>query len=72
MYLRNGKVLKGARAVSHGNPRDPAAWSEGEEKFRSLAEKILSPQQTNQIVSLVANLENLTDIEPLASALRIS
>ncbi len=70
--LRNGTVLKGARAISHGNPRDPADWSEGEQKFRALAARVASPTQIDQIVSLVSDLENLPDIAPLAAALRIS
>jgi 2-methylcitrate dehydratase len=54
-----------------GHPMNPMTDSDAEEKFRSMAGKLVSQQQMRQIIDTVYNLEKLGDIGDLTKLLVI-
>jgi 2-methylcitrate dehydratase len=66
LSLRNGKKYSREQEGFHGFNTQPLSWNDVEKKFRLLAEHI-SPDQQQQIIEKVANLEHITVRELIAA-----
>jgi 2-methylcitrate dehydratase len=64
-YLTNGDAFSEGAEYARGHPKNPATDAEIEGKFRANARGFLGPGQTNRIIDLVWNLENLDDVSRL-------
>jgi 2-methylcitrate dehydratase PrpD len=67
--LYNGRTIEGRYDVARGHPEKPMSWSELCEKFRDCARLALSDDDAEQIIELVARLEQLKNLRPLMRAL---
>jgi 2-methylcitrate dehydratase PrpD len=68
--LTDGRVVSKRQFTFKGHTDDPANWDDIEIKFRSLVADTLTEVQADAIVSAVADLENLRNVEPLVAPAR--
>jgi 2-methylcitrate dehydratase PrpD len=66
----DGAVHADRRAAPKGDPSDPLARGEIEEKLRTAAAGFLPDTSAKRIIKLVADLERVADVRELAAALR--
>ena len=56
--LKDGREMTKRLNVNYGNPENPMKNSDVEQKFRNNVRGILSPQATEKVIQLVADIEN--------------
>jgi len=72
IHLQDGRTISGQADFGKGSPADPLSYDEVSEKFRGCAEFAHWPQdKTEKIISLIAEVESLTDLNELTAALRV-
>lgn len=69
---RDGRVLSRRQDTWRGDPANPASWSDIESKFRRVTRRAIPPQTADKIVDMVARLEDLDTVAPLAALIRQS
>lgn len=67
--LGDGRVLTREAAVVHGDAVNPRTRQELEAKFRALASEALDAARADEIVAVVARLEDLKDVRTLTALL---
>jgi len=67
--LRDGRVIEGRYDVARGHPEKPMSWMELGDKFRDCADLVLSRKYAEEVIHLVAGLEQLKSLSPLLRAL---
>ena len=67
--LKNGRTLEGRYDVARGHPEKPMSWSELGDKFRDCAALVLPDKNAEDIVELIARVEELKSLTPLLRAL---
>lgn len=70
--LKDGREFTHEVRHARGDPANPLMAQEVADKFHDCARRSLSPAQTKRCVELVAGLEKLKDISPLAELLTSS
>ena len=68
---QSGDTLAAATAYPKGHRQNPLTDAEVSDKFRRLATPAITPQQCQQALDLLWNLENLPDLDPLFAALLV-
>lgn len=58
MTLKDGREVTKRLDINYGNPENPMQRSDVERKFRDNVNGILTPQATEKVIELVADLEN--------------
>ena len=70
IHLRDGRTLSGMADFGKGSPDNPLSYNEVSDKFRGCAEFAQWPEKkTEKIISLVAQLESLKNLDELTAAL---
>ena len=70
IHLKNGQVLSGRAEFAKGHPANPMSFEEEADKFRGCAEFAKWPAvKAESVIEAVKNLEALTDVSKLSSAL---
>ena len=70
IHLRDGRTISGKADFGKGSPENPLSYDEVADKFRGCSEFAQWPQQKSEkIISLVARLETLSNLDELAAAL---
>lgn len=67
--LKNGKVIEGRYDVARGHPEKPMSWAELGEKFRDCADLVVARKYAEEVIDLVARLEQQKRLSPLLRAL---
>ena len=67
--LGDGRVLTRETAIVYGDAANPRPQEELEAKFRTLASEALGPARVNEVIEMVARLEDLRDVRGLTSLL---
>jgi len=67
--LKNGRVIEGRYDVARGHPEKPLSWAEIGEKFRDCAALVLPDKCANDVIQLIARLDELKSLRPLLRAL---
>ena len=63
--LKNGRTLEGRYDVARGHPEKPMSWAELGDKFRDCAALVLADKNAENIVELVARIEELKSLSGL-------
>jgi 2-methylcitrate dehydratase len=71
MTLENGERRTAEVFFPKGHPRNPMSRAEVEGKFRSCTRAALSEDQQTRIISLVHDLDGLTDVSDLMKELAV-
>jgi 2-methylcitrate dehydratase PrpD len=66
----SGATLLDRRECAKGDPDDRLTRAEIEEKLRTAATGLLPPAQTDRIITLINQLENVADVRDLTNVLR--
>jgi 2-methylcitrate dehydratase len=72
MTLENGERRTAEVFFPKGHPRNPMSQAEVEGKFHSCARAAVSDDQQARIITLVHDLDGLTDVSDLMKELAIS
>ena len=67
--LKNGRVIEGRYDVARGHPEKPLSWAEIGEKFRDCAALVLPDKCANDVIQLIARVDELKSLRPLLRAL---
>ncbi len=67
--LSDGRLLTRETAIVHGDTANPRPRHELEAKFRALASEALDAGRANEVVEMVARLEQLRDVRGLTALL---
>jgi 2-methylcitrate dehydratase PrpD len=67
--LKNGKMIEGRYDVARGHPEKPMSWAELGDKFRDCADLVLPRRSAEEVIQLVARMEQLRSLSPLLGAL---
>jgi 2-methylcitrate dehydratase PrpD len=67
--LKNGRMIEGRYDVARGHPEKPMSWAELGEKFRDCAAPVLPDKNAEDVVEVVARVEELKSLNPLIRAL---
>ena len=67
--LKNGRMIEGRYDVARGHPEKPMSWTELGDKFRDCAALVLADRNAENIVALVARVEELKSLSGLIHAL---
>jgi 2-methylcitrate dehydratase PrpD len=67
--LKNGRTIEGRYDVARGHPQKPMSWAELGDKFRDCAALVLPDKNAEDIVELIARVEELKSLRPLIQAL---
>ena len=67
--LKDGRLIEGRYDVARGHPEKPMSWAELGEKFRDCASLALSRKNAEEVIRLVARIEQLRSLSPLVGAL---
>ena len=67
--LRSGREVEGFTAYLRGHVNNPMSEDEVEEKFRRLTGSVLTREEQEEVIRLVKDFENLTNINTLIKAL---
>lgn len=70
VYLKDGQVLRTTRSYARGWPEEPATWNDLAEKYTDCAENILPASKVNETIAMIRNLEQLSNLRELMSALQ--
>ena len=68
--LQDGRVLKDARAFGKGDAQDPLTETEIEDKLQLAARGLISDAARDELVELVARLEDLGNVSALCALVR--
>ncbi|MGH7782806.1 MAG: hypothetical protein ACREO5_03040, partial [Candidatus Binatia bacterium] len=68
--LKDGSRLTHTARVAKGHPENPMSESEVLDKFRSNAKEAISVTQSEQLITMVENLEQIGDVRTLIDLLR--
>jgi 2-methylcitrate dehydratase PrpD len=68
--LGDGRILTRQASIVHGDAANPRSRPELEAKFRALASEALGETRANDVVAMVARLDQLQDIRELTALLR--
>ncbi len=60
--LKNGRTLEGRYDVARGHPEKPMSWAELGDKFRDCAALVLADKNAEDIVEIVARVEELKSL----------
>ena len=72
VHLQDGRTVSGHADFGKGSPANPMSYAEVAEKFRGCTEFARWPQdKTEKIISLIAEVESLADLNELTAALRV-
>ena len=63
--LKDGSKIKERKNLAKGEPEDPATDKELREKFLQCSKGVISVKRTQQIIDLIYNIENISNIEEL-------
>jgi len=70
VHLRDGRTVSGSADFGKGSPANPFTYEEVADKFRGCAEFARWPEEKGErIISLVARLDSLENLEELTAAL---
>jgi 2-methylcitrate dehydratase PrpD len=69
LKLKNGRMIEGRYDVARGHPEKPMSWAELGDKFRDCADLVLPRKSAEEVIQLVARMEQLRSLSPLLSAL---
>ncbi len=73
IQLRDGRTISGRADFGKGSPENPFSYDEVADKFRGCAEFARWPEnKTEKIITLVADLDSLKNLNELVAALVIS
>jgi 2-methylcitrate dehydratase PrpD len=67
--LKDGRAIEGRYDVARGHPQKPMSWAELGDKFRDCAALVLPDKNAEDIVELIARVEELKSLSPLIRAL---
>lgn len=67
--LKAGRLIEGRYDVARGHPEKPMSWAELGEKFRDCASLALPRKNADEVIRLVARIEQLRSLSPLVGAL---
>jgi 2-methylcitrate dehydratase PrpD len=70
--MTDGKVLSARCEHPRGSAENPLTWAQIEGKLRTYAEGVLAPAHVDEVVRMVAALEDLGSVRKLMDALRAS
>lgn len=68
--LKNGQRLNTARSYARGWSEDPATWDDLAEKYRDCADGVLPKTQIDESMAMIRELEKLSNVSELMSALQ--
>lgn len=69
VYLKDGRVLRETVIKARGWAEEPLSWGQLESKFEENVQGFISPPRTRNIIKSIADIENIDDINNLASYL---
>jgi 2-methylcitrate dehydratase PrpD len=69
LKLKNGRMIEGRYDVARGHPEKPMSWAELGDKFRDCADLVLPRKGAEEVIQLVARMEQLRSLIPLLRAL---
>ena len=69
--LKNGRMIEGRYDVARGHPEKPMSWADLSGKFRDCAALVLPDKSAEDVIALVARIEELKSLKPLLSALAV-
>jgi 2-methylcitrate dehydratase len=67
---RDGRLLSKQLDYPKGDPRNPLSDAEIEEKFRALAEGVLSKKAQDKLIAAIWNLETCTSVSQLMGRMK--
>lgn len=67
--LKEGGTIEGRADVARGHPLKPMSWDEIGEKFRDCARLVISKENTEKAIRMVADLDRMKSILPLVQAI---
>jgi len=67
--LKSGRMIEGRYDVARGHPEKPMSWAELGDKFRDCAALVLPDKNAEDVVELIARVEELKSLSPLIRAL---
>ena len=67
--LKDGRTIEGRYDVARGHPEKPMSWAELGDKFRDCAALVLPAKNAEEVVELIAQVEELKNLNPLIRAL---
>jgi 2-methylcitrate dehydratase PrpD len=67
--LKSGRMIEGRYDVARGHPEKPMSWAELGDKFRDCAALVLPDNNAEDVVELIARVEELKSLSPLIRAL---
>lgn len=70
LLTHDGRTFRGRMLYPPGHPQNPFNDVEHEEKFRYWSTKVISPQQSDELRSMVERLEEVDDVNDLGTLLR--
>jgi len=68
--MMDGKVLSARCEHPRGSAENPLTWAQIEGKLRTYADGVLAPAHVDEVVAMVARLEDLGSVRKLMDALR--
>ena len=68
--LKNGSRLSHTARIAKGHPENPMSESEVLAKFRNNASRVISAERSEQLTTVLKNLEEIGDLRDLAGLLR--
>ena len=68
--MMDGKVLSARCTHPRGSAENPLTWAQIEGKLRTYADGVLAPSHVDEVVGMVARLEDLGSVRKLMDALR--
>ena len=69
--LKDGRIFEKEVYDLKGSPANPVGWNEIEKKFRANAGALLSEEQTERVINMIAKLETLDDVDSLMEILEL-
>ena len=69
-HLKDGRTINHARSYARGWSEEPATWEDIVGKFVDCADGVISSDQCDDAVEMIANLETVRDVSELMKALQ--
>jgi 2-methylcitrate dehydratase PrpD len=69
-HLKDGRTINHARSYARGWSEEPATWEDIVGKFVDCADGVISSDQRDDAVEMIANLETVRDVSQLMKALQ--
>ncbi len=67
--LKDGRMIEGTADVARGHPLKRMSWEEIAEKFRDCARLVISRENTEKAIQMVASLDRMKNILPLVQTI---